>query len=833
MDQDLPLTGARYDCASPARRAALLAPTAPPGLSGIDYLEVAQGNSTNDPTHITLVLVKPVARAAITLTGANIRITGGVRFGPPRPAPVLDLLPASGPVSAIRITLPGGQQTDFSTYHLAVVKREGAHEPPDFLDPRLAALAFSFKAGCPSDLDCAPDCDPDPAPAAPGPAYDYRIRDWPGFRQMMLDRMADLVPGFRGDDPADLTTTLIEALAAEADRMSYRLDWAGTEGLFQTARSPASVRRHARLVDYTPSGGASARVFVQLHPGAGSPADGADIPAATPLLIRQTGRASLPGPADYRAALVGAEPVFETCAALRIWEWQAQIAFHTWSDSACRLPVGATSATLIDDSNGAGGLQPGDFLLLAENRSPETGAIADASPARRHPVRLTAVRSESDPLAPGLALVTVDWDRADALPFALDLGPSAAPFAMASGNMMLADHGASLPPGSGLGLSSPDMAALSLRLSPPEAPPSGRWRPRLTDASGMAPGALSQIAPADLALGVPAQALRRPDPAACLPALRLEEDFAPWQARRDLIGTGPFGRGFVTEAGVDGAVLLRFGDGRDGLAPAGGTSLTVQARIGSGPQGNIGADALGHAVLPAALASGWPEGSLQITNPLPAEGGTAPEPMVQTRLNAPQAFRRQERAVTAADYAQCAMRHPEVANALARPRWTGAWQVMQIHVDRKGGAPVDAAFRTRLARHMEHYRLMGVDVSIRPAEAAPLDIALTICTKPGAIRPQVERALRRALSPGANGFFHPDRFTFGTALALSALILAAMAVPGVQSVTATRFGRFGRPAMGELERGLILPVGPEILQLSDDPSLPEQGRLVLTMAGLA
>ena len=50
-----------------------------------------------------------------------------------------------------------------------------------------------------------------------------------------------------------------------------------------------------------------------------------------------------------------------------------------------------------------------------------------------------------------------------------------------------------------------------------------------------------------------------------------------------------------------------------------------------------------------------------VRNPLPAEGGLAPESIEQARLNAPSAFRTQERAVTPDDYA-AAMARPKTGN---------------------------------------------------------------------------------------------------------------------------------------------------------------------------
>ena len=72
----------------------------------------------------------------------------------------------------------------------------------------------------------------------------------------------------------------------------------------------------------------------------------------------------------------------------------------------------------------------------------------------------------------------------------------------------------------------------------------------------------------------------------------------------------------------------------------------------------------------------------QVSNPMPACGGTDPETIEQVRHSAPSGFRTQERAVTAADYAQVAGRHHGVQRAAATFRWTGSWYTVFLTIDR-------------------------------------------------------------------------------------------------------------------------------------------------------
>jgi hypothetical protein len=828
-------TGARYICCDEGRRKALLAST--DGLSGIDYVEVVAGPTTADPTKIIITLVKPLPSKSIKLT--NVQLTGGTRYPPPPLLPeIVETLvnnEASQMVRQITLTVPGGSQMDFSRYRLALVNDVGSTEPPAFIDVRLSAVDINFKIACAAEADCAPECAA-PAAAEAEADFDYRSRDWPQLRQLMLDRIAALVPGFAGDDPLDLTVTLIEALAAEADRLSYRLDWIGTEAFLSTARSRTSVARHARLVNYRPGEGASARLFVALDFKSGNgQSDGLTLPEGTPFMLRTAGLPAVV-PAAAWSQLIAQDPlVFESRAPCRMWQWQSAIAFHTWSDDDCRLPAGATAATLVDGSgvNADAMLKPGDLLLLEETVSPHTGIAADADPAHRHVVRLTRVSPTEDKLAPLKKLIEVEWEQADALPFDLVIsarpkgGDSAATSficAAAAGNIVLADHGLSLPPIAALKMPPATVEALRPQLDPPVPVADHPWRPVVDRAD------LARTLPPSADVG-PASRLLATDPAEALPMLTILDEFSQWNARHDLLKSGPFSRDFVVETGMDDRVRLRFGDGVHGLAPAPGSSFAMAGRFGSGRTGNIGPGSLGHVVVADDLAGAL----IQVRNPLAAQGGADPEPIAAVRIAAPQAFRRQDRAVTPEDYAEVARRHPEVIAAIASPRWTGAFQTMLVHVDRRGGHSADKVFLADVAKHIEHYRLMGLDVAVRPAVMVPLDIGLFVCALPGSLRPKVAADVRDALRPrrqdGTPGFFDPDRFSFGSTLWLSELVAAVMAVPGVQSLEVTAFQRFGRASTGELTNGIIRAHGAEVLQMNDDPSFPEQGRLRIVMGG--
>ncbi|MDR3082338.1 MAG: putative baseplate assembly protein, partial [Streptomyces sp.] len=174
------------------------------------------------------------------------------------------------------------------------------------------------------------------------------------------------------------------------------------------------------------------------------------------------------------------------------------------------------------------------------------------------------------------------------------------------------------------------------------------------------------------------------DPRRALPAVRLHDGDTVWEPRRDLLDSAPRDRHFVGEQEDDGRLALRFGDGRHGAEPTPGARLAVRYRLGGGTAGHVGAEAINHLV----AATGElcePVPAATVRNPLPATGGTEPEPIEQVRQLAPLNLRRTRlRAVTADDYAALASALPAVQRAAAEIRWTGSAQEAHVAIDAYG-----------------------------------------------------------------------------------------------------------------------------------------------------
>jgi hypothetical protein len=770
----------QYQCGNERRRELVRAARRPDGepiSNGIDYLEV------DEPTTLSVYTIHPLGAAlpfASVEGGARIR---GI------------VVKAVRALAERRLAVTVDTSGDFSTYTLRLVRSPADAAAPDGFDPRLSAIEFSFKVDCPSAFDCREA--PQQSGEVPhGPDIDYLAKDYASFRRLMLDRASLLLPSWRERSPADLQVVLVELLAYVGDHLSYYQDAVATEAYLGTARRRVSVRRHARLLDYRMHEGCNARAWIVF---------GVDralaLPSETRLLTKSARGGTLVRPDEIEQVLSMERPeVFETMEDAALWPANNRIEFYTWSDEACVLPVGATRATLRDvlDAGGARVLRlaPGDVLVF------ET---LDGVLAQRHAVRVSVVEPpiseppELDPLT-GVAVVEIEWHAEDALPFALPVGGDGG--AVARGNAVLAEHGFKADP----------------VLVRPE---------RRGNQASVRLGRVPITYRAPYARVGSASAAIRSSAHDAMPVIELDAGDQTWTPRYDLLASSETDAGFVLEMENDRSATLRFGDGVRGLAPS-GVEMVARYRAGNGTSGNVGAESLARVVWSSA-------GIVSVRNPMAAAGAVDPESIESVRRLAPSAFQRQERAVTSADYGLMAERNPEVQKAAGRFRWTGSWNTVFVTVDRANGLPIDNAFRTRLLGELDAYRMAGHDLELEQPSFVAVDLALRVCVAPGYFQSRVRAALRDALGSrsvgGRPGFFHPDRFSFGQPLYLSQIYRAAMAVAGVGSVDVVRFQRLGRAANHEIENGVLTTSSLEIVELANDPSFPERGKLELLLSG--
>lgn len=445
-----------------------------------------------------------------------------------------------------------------------------------------------------------------------------------------------------------------------------------------------------------------------------------------------------------------------------------------------------------------------------------------------------------------VAITEIEWDIADALPFPLYLSATTAAehgrvyienVSVALGNIVLADQG----------------ELVQEKLDPPQKSTlywasagsggKGEERRRIPVPARYYPslkyGPLTYREPFDESDPPSATVTMHQDAHEALPVIELRETLnggparegegEKWECRRDLLCSEPTDRHFVVEREDDTRTFLRFGDGRHGLHPEAGMlaekTLFACYRQGNGIRGNIGAETLYHVICQDPLVAG----SIQeISNPLPAQGGSEPERIEDVRQMIARAFSRQDRGVTPDDYIAIAGRQSEIEKANAVMRWTGSWSTVFLAVERKGGLPVDEEFKAKLSKKLECSRMAGGDLVIVGPTYVPLEIALRVRIDadhlPGKVQAELQKVFSNKRWPdGTRGIFHPDNCKFGQPVYLSTLLHAAHEVSGVTAVAVSTFRRLDAE-QEDSQPEERLPMGwSEIARLENNPDDPEQG----------
>jgi uncharacterized phage protein gp47/JayE len=767
-------------------------------LNGIDFVEIAAADQKTLRVHF---LNNKVMLAG---TVTNARITGGETVPEVPPHKIDDAADwsvdsAGNPLLTLRVDAPG----DFSNYTLTLTS--------DLLDPVFASEQFSFKALCPSTLDCEA-----PPPACPGPAgqlppIDYLAKDFQSFRKALSDFSGLRYPEWQERSEADFGVMFLESLSSLGDDLSYTQDRVAAEATLDTATQRRSLVRHARLVDYEPRPATIAKVLLQFETGGGP------IPAG--VLVSAAG-------AD------GAAIYFETGTGLADRtnyaadsKWNS-LAPYWFDDSQRCLPRGSTDMWV----EGHGLNLASGQLLLIETQPPTT-----ADPPLRQIVQLNATPVEAvDPIFGPANVTHIFWRSEDALTAGRDLTQT-----VVKGNMVPATEGRRYSESFAIEEAPPATPHLPLAIFRTGANGSAVYNYTL----GSAP--LAWLAPDDPTLPPLPEIAMVDSPSAVAPRT--------WTWFRSLLEADAFEAGFALDpvrfAPVatipqlspaqsvimmdydgNGGDTIRFGDGVFGDIPEDQTVFAVTYRAGGGSTGNVPADSITRIEVPTGLL-------ISVNNPFPATGGAEPEPALAVRRLAPQAFRAQQfRAVIAKDYEAAAETLPWVQRAGTVFRWTGSWLTVFTTADPIGSEQIPVERHVQLIELLNRYRLAGYESFAPDPIYAALDLVITVCAQADSFRGDVEAAVLRALSTqrfpdGATGFFQFERFTFGVPLERSALEAAIQEAQGVAGVLCIHFRRRGFTAGFIAMPDTVNVAVNEIILIENDPSRPERGSLQVIVKG--
>ncbi len=202
--------------AVPDRLEALLDPTQTQ-VTGIDFVYVDPGQTTLDVYFLkkpSTVLPQLFNDPGVLTSAITIYSPSGGEWIANVPVIAVSWQNAidGREVMRLKTKVPG----DFSWYRLHI-------EDPR-IDSHYNDVRFSFKANCPSDLDCAAaqhECAPDPPVNFP---VNYTARDFWSFRQALLDFATQRYPAWSDRLVADFGVMAAEVMSAMGDEFAYAQD---------------------------------------------------------------------------------------------------------------------------------------------------------------------------------------------------------------------------------------------------------------------------------------------------------------------------------------------------------------------------------------------------------------------------------------------------------------------------------------------------------------------------------------------------------------------------------------------------------------------------------
>jgi hypothetical protein len=246
-------------------------------VTGIDFVQVVDPadqtvlrvfflidpDKLSDPIVNTTDLPIHVSTDTVTI----ISVSGGERLAEvPVVRATYKQVPLDGETRTV-LEVQTAEPGDFSIYRLTVIDEPEklVSERKQRFDRFFNGVEFSFKQGCPSDLDCKPqalECPPEQFVDFP---IDYLARDFASMRNALLDFAAHRYPDWTEKIAADAGVMLAEIMAALGDEFSYIQDRYAREAYLETATQRRSLRRHTQLVDYHIHDGLTAGTFLDLE----------------------------------------------------------------------------------------------------------------------------------------------------------------------------------------------------------------------------------------------------------------------------------------------------------------------------------------------------------------------------------------------------------------------------------------------------------------------------------------------------------------------------------------------------------------------------------------
>ncbi len=726
---------------------------------------------------------------------------------------------------------------DFSLYKMIINDSR--------IDPFFNDISFSFKANCPSDLDCKPpahECPPDGSIDFP---IDYLARDFWSFRTALLDFASLRYPDWADRLEADAGVMMVELMSSLGDEMAYYQDRINREAYFETATQRRSIRKHARLVDYHIHDGLGAKGWLDFTVSSGQKI----IPAGKNVFCLSDDNTRI----DFEVGK-GLTEIIQG----KTYSVSAEangFTPHIWDENDVCLSVGTTELYIVGHQKSVltfddfpAGKVPGKWVLL------KTNPINPAQPQRTQLVRLIQVTETLDPVF-NLNITHLQWEAEQALKHEFDLT-----ILTIRGNMVPTTAGKTYESyfiiNDSLSTFTPQQINALLEVSMGETVnrqghdnqeihlytlPYSQSQPLIYLENDETNNYLPEISLTEVIFDTVSNSwITKPftepweynDAMVGIRSARPIDtqftlDDGSWQR---VVGYQRTGGEFVhKDYSMDAGKTIRFGDGEFGKRPNKGSVFKVSYRLGGTRRSNVAEKTLNY-IAPAV-------DGLKVTNPLPTEGGMDAETAAEIKQVAPEAFRSiTYRAVRPEDYAEAAERLPWVQKAGAVSRWTGSWLSTFVTPDSKGTVYLEPEKRGDLANQLNRFRQAGHEANVLDPVYADIDLEIHLCISESAYAGQVKEQViialigKKGIRP-IQGYFSPDRFTFGTLLERSTLEASIQDLPGVKAIEKIYFRRRGWFQRREFSELSYDPGKDTIIRITNNPLHPEQGTVKLYTHG--
>ncbi|AYO30586.1 hypothetical protein D2962_08100 [Biomaibacter acetigenes] len=281
-----------------------------------------------------------------------------------------------------------------------------------------------------------------------------------------------------------------------------------------------------------------------------------------------------------------------------------------------------------------------------------------------------------------------------------------------------------------------------------------------------------------------------------LDSLRVLVDGQEWSRVRDFLLSGSTDTHYVAELQEDGTILVIFGDGVNGKAPAQGATIQVEYKITRGKEGNVPVGAINTVETVLYDGSGY-LADVRVTNASPAAGGEDQEDINHMREAIPAWISSSTRCVTRNDFAQVAGSVAGVARVLVQNKNDDATipaLTVKIYVVPEGGGTPSQALLDEVMQEVTVNRptVLTVAVDVLPPTYLTVNVSCTVTVTQGYSASDVQVAVQQAITD----FFSYSRkesdgswaIDFGKPIYLAKLTSWIMNVPGVANISFTSPG---------------------------------------------